>query len=147
MKKRFTQIARSLSLGIVVGLTAVALLVSGADAASRLFSAYHLDKSSEPVQSAQAEITISPVEAAENSNGMEPTGQPDGEPVGYWQTLQTISGSGPQRGRVPVSSLSVLESPSAGPIRPTGLTATSCQVSSCLGRLFTLVGAKPSGTS
>lgn len=147
MKKRIIRVFHNLSLGLVVGLTALAVLVSGAQAASRLFSVYNLEKDARKLQQERAEIQVSPSEAAETTHGMEPTGKPDGEPVGDWQSLPVLPGTVSPRGKVLSTIGTVAASLPSQACTGGQLTATPSQVSSCLGRLFTLVGAKPSGTS
>lgn len=147
MKKVFRKAVTAFRWG-VVALCAVVLTVSGASSAQRLFEAYQAPAG--PPDSAEdlAQLLPGPPSPDQLPENMTPSGKPNCEPSAYLSTPVLtdsnnnqcrVYGGGQQKMLATVRSLGADNKAS---IRPTAF-----RVSSHLGLQFTLVGAKPSGTS
>jgi len=131
---------------LVVILALTALCVSGAGAAQRIFA--------EPEA---AEDTASQPDHNQLVPGPDPEGAPEGmadygrpwtEPAACIQApMLLVSNPHQFKGQPPLHLCNVASPRPAVLVTNSGLPATSCRVSWSLGRQFTLVGAKPSGTS
>lgn len=136
------------STRILVVLFAVfSLVVSGAGAAERLFSAY--DEEAESVESG---VPIGPVfedsPSEETPHNMEPGGKPFCEQSGWIVASLTVNKSNSDRQTdefIDCLSGDLNQSVDLSP--KASLLASVSLVSSDLGQTFTLVGSKPSGTS
>ena len=131
-------------LGIVL-IIAAAMTVSGADAASRLFSAYQSAEEANSYSFDQVDLLPSPGEA---SGEMATTGNPNAEPCGWLLVPLYIQAQSPD------SWQSHLHNITAGDIRTdanqqseAALFCSLGLVSTELDHRQTLVGARPSGTS
>ena len=132
---------------VFVIFTLFALVVSGAGAAQRLFTGY--EDLIPATEAAELEgPTFDNVPEEEGSTNMEPDNRPCCEQPAFLDAPLVVKpsnsevrddfGPGPACGGVPASNLS----------RPNAsIRSSASSVSSSLGLQFTLVGAKPSGTS
>jgi hypothetical protein len=131
--------------GAVVFVALLALLVSGAFAAERAFTA----KAPDDARSVAEHEVLGPTPgSAEPSDGMAGGDGPCTEPEAYIQALVILPYSNGQD-KVPLpgeflSPGNLLDHTPADEIACIGSTS---EVSNLLGLRFTLVGAKPSGTS
>jgi hypothetical protein len=130
-------------LGIVL-VTAGAIIVSGADAAARLFSAYQAAEEANEYSLDQVDITPVPGEA---TGEMATTTGPDGEPTGLLLVPLHVQGFGPN----PWPSLPtcILRGENCCDQSKRGDRPLHCslsQISTRLGARQRLLGAKPSGT-
>jgi len=126
----------------------VALALSGAGAADRLFSAYDRpveEPESKPDQVALDVAVPGPEEAPEN---MAPTGTPNGEPNACF-VVPLVLKSDNSSSRFKTEGDDSRESLKNAVIelRCKSVMTSSCLIDAHLGRQFTLVGARPSGTS
>ena len=129
-----------------VALTTLALIISGAGSAQRLFSVY--DQFSESPAQAPVSACLLPGPPApdEVQGAMAPDGKPNTEQAAYLQSALPKCNNSNDRFRL-VSRNAVFTSASAVP-PGTGTTiiASTSLVSSGLCRQFTLLGTHPSGT-
>jgi len=132
---------------LVVAVALGSLCVSGAGAAERIFSPPEAAEDAVPAQPENHQLVSAPnPEAA--PDGMADVGRPWTEPAACIQTPMLLVSNHYQLKTQPLTLQR-----SVGSFQPTVratnscLPATSCRVSWSLGRQFTLVGAKPSGTS
>ncbi len=125
----------------------LALVLSGAEAATRLYSAYQIEAETAECSLDQVEMAVSAEEASEVSDEMTPDGRPNGEPVA---TLDLPVAMGPDNGfRIYSKRSGLIRSLNTVRVetKDQRLFSSTSQISSSLGRQFRLVGAKPSGTS
>ncbi|UCE25571.1 MAG: hypothetical protein JSU74_05865 [Candidatus Zixiibacteriota bacterium] len=147
MKKIYRKAVTTLRwLVIVVAL--LALAVNGASAAQRLFDAYQAPAEQELSLSENATMAPGAPEPGESPENMTPSSKPNSEAYAYLTVAPLIDFNKncsrlehePIRtGLVPVMRL--------GRLNRSTIKSTAFLVSSQLGHQFTLVGAKPSGTS
>ena len=131
-------------LGIVL-IIAAAMTVSGADAASRLFSAYQSAEEANNYSFDQIDLSPSPGEA---SGEMATTGSPNGEPSGYLLVPLHIQAHSPGSWQTHLPHIAAGNvHTSADQERDAALSCSLGLISSKLDHRQTLVGAKPSGTS
>jgi len=131
-------------LGIVL-IVAAAMTVSGADAASRLFSAYQSAEEANNYSMDQVDLLPSPGEA---SGEMATTGKPNGEPSAWLLVPLYIQAQSPSSWQTHL--LCFAEGNAASGAEQKSDELLSCSlglISTELERRQTLVGAKPSGTS
>ena len=131
-------------LGIVL-IIAAAMTVSGADAASRLFSAYQSAEEANNYSMDQVDLLPSPGEA---SGEMATTGNPNGEPSAWLLVPLHIQAQSPSSWQTHL--LSFAEGDAAARAEQKSDESLSCTlglISTKLDHRQTLVGAKPSGTS
>ena len=131
-------------LGSVL-IIAAAMTVSGADAASRLFSAYQSAEEANNYSMDQVDLLPSPGEA---SGEMATTGNPNGEPSAWLLVPLHIQAQSPSSWQTHL--LSFAEGDAAARAEQQSDESLSCTlglISTELDHRQTLVGAKPSGTS
>ena len=130
----------------VVLLAVLAIVVSGAGAAARLFT-----DQSQPTEmpESKATATLDRLPDPEEPTGeMATGGRPWTEQPAFWQVIPALPGNpgqtriGPGLG---IALKSVSTATHSGNVN--SLFATSSLVDSRIGHRFTLVGSKPSGTS
>ena len=131
----------------VIALVILTLGLSGASAAERLYAAGQETKeTAEPTLPDHASLKADPT-AEEPSEGMAPGSQPWTEQAACLQSPVTLT-SGNSDGRSLIDETSCPGDRVLSRRVDSDHTATtSSQVNSHLGKQFTLVGAKPSGTS
>ena len=131
-------------LGVVV-VAAAAVVVSGADAASRLFAAYQSAERPHDYSFDQHDLSALPEEAP---GEMATTGRPNAEPSGYLLTTLHIQGQSQDSRQVhsTANAAPVCHSLTEGE-RTERLFCSLGPISTELGHRQTLVGAVPSGTS
>ena len=131
-------------LGIVL-IVAAAMTVSGADAASRLFSAYQSAEEANNYSMDQVDLLPSPGEA---SGEMATTGSPNGEPSAWLQVPLYIQAQSPSSWQIHLLCFAAGNAASGAEQQSDELLSCSLGlISTELDRRQTLVGAKPSGTS
>ncbi|UCC44310.1 MAG: hypothetical protein JSU65_14585 [Candidatus Zixiibacteriota bacterium] len=131
----------------IVLFALAAVTISGAEAASRLFSAGAYSKKTILSAAGQAEISVDPTDISAASEKMDPTSRPDTEPVGIIKSPAVIkSNTSGSRGHNHFAGSLGNLSGYGGSSRAITVASSLCLVSSSLGRQLTLVGAKPSGT-
>lgn len=129
----------------VFGLILIAVPLSGAGAAERLFSAY--DDFGPKNESETAELLPGPLPAEEAPENMEPNGKPYCEqPARISAPLSLNNQNEKQREFKTSSAHSCLGATSTDCQRNSILRTSTGSISSSLSRRFTLVGARPSGT-
>lgn len=130
---------------LIVGMILIAVPLSGAGAAERLFSAY--EDLCPKNESETAELVPGPLPAEEAPENMEPTGKPYCEqPARISAPLSLHNQNENQRDFNTSSAFSCLEANSPERRRNSILKTSTAAISSSLSRRFTLVGARPSGT-
>lgn len=131
-------------LGIVL-IIAAAMTVSGAEAASRLFSAYRSADEANNYSLDQVDLLPSPGEA---SGEMATTGNPNGEPSAWLLVPLHLQAQSPSSWQTYLLSFAAGDSGTrAKRQRDEALSCSLGLVSTELDQRQTLVGAKPSGTS
>ncbi|MCP4686225.1 MAG: hypothetical protein GY867_12370 [bacterium] len=132
---------------LVVFMALFALCVSGAGAAERIFSPP--ETAAENVASPSLNhqlVSVPDPEAA--PEGMADVGRPCTEPAAFIQApMLLVSNHLQLKTQLQTLQRTVVSSQCKVCGTNSCLPATSCRVSWSLGRQFTLVGAKPSGTS
>lgn len=129
----------------VFGLILIAVPLSGAGAAERLFSAY--DDFGPKSESETAELIPGPLPAEEAPENMEPKGKPYCEqPARISAPLSLQNQNEKQREFKTSSADYYTEATSPECRRNSTLRTSTGTISSSLSRRFTLVGARPSGT-
>ncbi len=133
---------------LVVVFALLSLTVSGADAGYRLLNAYGISPDKVETEVEHAQFLPGPPLPDEVPENMKPSGKPNGEPSAYISASLIID-SNPSQNR-DSHDTDVLRSESADGSSHgfnSSIKSTANEVSSRLGVQFTLVGAKPSGTS
>lgn len=131
---------------MVTLLVICALLASGASAAMRLFPGVSGDDQGQG-QWAGAELVQGPPAPEEAGDSMVDYGGPNGEPAGYAVSFILKSDSGSRSILREMAATSVTIVSTVDRLHGPPTIATASLVNSHLGRQFTLVGARPSGTS
>jgi len=147
MKKVYRKAVTAFRWAVVI-LCAMALTLGGASSAQRMFEAYQAPAESSDAASEMAQILPGPPPPDQLPENMTPSGKPNCEPSAYLSAL-LFTDSNNNEFRIPGSGQDRFAMAAMSPraddylsIRP-----TASRVSSSLGLQFTLVGAKPSGTS
>ena len=146
MTKAFQKIVRFVRFAVIV-FAALTLALNGAASAQRLFSA--LDNSDERVETEIESSRLvpgpSPEQQRENVN---PSGTPNSEPAAYVSVQHSIESDNSQtRTKYDCCQTRRDISYSRVPVGKNSLIGSTSIVSTALAGQFTLVGAKPSGTS
>jgi len=131
----------------LVVFSALALTLSGASSAHRMFDAYQSPSEASGAEGDLAQILPGP-NPDQLPQNMTPSGKPNSEPSAYL-SAPLFTDSNNNESRIPGCSQhrTATISTSLRSENSLCLTPTAFQVSSHLGQQFTLVGAKPSGTS
>lgn len=132
----------------VVFLCLMALTVGGASSAQRLFEAYETPQEAAAKAPEVAQLQPGPPTPDQVPENMTPSGKPNCEPSAYL-SAPILLDSNNNQSRTP-SKETDCPVGTMGPLHVEGkssIRATAFEVSSHLGLQFTLVGAKPSGTS
>lgn len=143
LRKAVTQIR-----GAVAVFAVIALVLSGVFSAERAFSAYSAGDTQAEALPDNAQLLPGPPSPDEIPQNMTPSGKPDSEAYAYFSAASLIDFSKTDSRfetdcvRADVSSRASGEDNGKSCIR-----ASASEISSDLGMQFTLVGAKPSGTS
>ena len=146
METIIRKIVRFIRVAVVV-FAAITLTLNGAASAQRLFSALDQpDPQTEPeIQTSHLVPGPSPEQQRENVN---PPGQPNSEPAAYVSApLSVESDNSQSRTRHISCQVRDVISYVPAPVGKSSLVASTSAVSTRLAGQFTLVGAKPSGTS
>lgn len=131
---------------LVALLVICALVASGASSAMRLFPADRATDQTDQ-QWAVAELVQGPPAPEEAGDNMGDFGSPNGEPAGYVVSVLIKSDSGSRTILREIADYSVTLISAGHRAHAPPTVATPSRVNSHLGRQFTLVGARPSGTS
>ena len=147
MKKIYRKAVTTLRWLVIV-IALLALSLNGASAAQRLYEAYQAPNEQEVSLSENATMAPGAPEPCEAPENMTPSSRPNSEAYAYLTAALLIDfnkncsrlGQDQMRtGLIPVMRL--------GRLNRSTIKSTAFLVSSQLGHQFTLVGAKPSGTS
>ena len=133
---------------VVIGLSLLALVISGAGAAQRLYADQYQP---EPARAqSDTDVLDSKPDPAESSGGMTTPegGRPFTEQPAWLQAVPPLaSGSGKDALESGSLAPAVAVSSHAGEQERCEICSSQAEVASQVARLFTLVGARPSGTS
>ena len=134
-------------LAVIVAL--FSLTISGAEAGYRLLNGYGRGLGKAETESQHAQLLPGPPLPDDAAPGnMKPSGKPNGEPSAYLTASLAIDfGSSQNRINYGCDLSRAIDAGESGRSLTRSIKSTAYQVSSRLGIQFTLVGAKPSGTS
>jgi len=147
MKRLVDRLLLGLRAAIVAG-SILALIVSGAGAAQRLYADQYQPEP--PRVHTDADVLDSKPDPAESSGGMTaPEGGRPSTEQPAWLHAVTALPSGGDKGTLSYAGVAVAASIRlhAGGEGPREICSSPAEVASQIARLFTLVGARPSGTS
>ena len=131
----------------VVLFAVLALAVNGASAAQRLFSAHLAPREAEKEVSQSAQLLPGPPSPEETPGSMTP-GEPNSEAYAYLSAQSVLDSNNSQRCiEDDFAREGAISDAFDRPSSRSSIRSTASLVSSRLGVQFTLVGAKPSGTS
>ena len=145
-KKIYSKAVTAIQMTVVL-LAVFALAINGASAAQRLFDAYLAPQEVVKEANKSAQLLPGPPSPEEVPGNMTP-GEPNSEAYAYLSAQPAIDSNHSQnRLRDEGSAVEVLTDALEGSADESLIKSTASLVSSQLGIQFTLVGAKPSGTS
>ncbi|MDH4158288.1 MAG: hypothetical protein OEW00_13540 [candidate division Zixibacteria bacterium] len=130
-----------------VALTALALIISGAGSAQRLFSVYEQFLQSPAEAPVSARILPGPPAPDEVQDEMTPDGKPNTEQPAYLQAALPKCNNSEDRFRLVSRNAVITVASTIPPGTGSTILASTSLVSSGLCRQFTLLGTHPSGTS